>query len=316
MQRGCTSRHGRAGGAEDGELLCLLAQLEPTLQATTRLPPTFSPPSRPAQARKQRRAAEQVAPLLEAAARDLEYLAEVEVQVAQMGGATHLAALQEVQVRRWEWRCCGQAVPVLEPAPAAAPQLLDTPANPPPSFLPRTPQADLVSGGFMKAPPDAALADKAAAKARKIAGKQRGGGGAKRSDGGASQHDFRRYSTPGGLSVLVGRNSRQNDEISCRLAQPRDVWMHARGVPGAHVLLRVPAGSEAGDADLAFAADLAAFFSKARTSGKVDVTVCDPKHLSKPSGAKPGQVMVRKEAATLVGRPDSSAAAAAGETSD
>ena len=85
-----------------------------------------------------------------------------------------------------------------------------------------------------------------------------------------------------------------------------------RGVPGAHLLMRIPAGQQAAEADLQFAADLAAWFSKVRTEGKADVTVADPKHISKPTGAKPGQVMVRKEA-VLVGRPDQSLAARSGE---
>lgn len=75
----------------------------------------------------------------------------------------------------------------------------------------------------MKAPPDAALADKAASKARKA---QRRGTASGNTGGGAQ--DFRRYQSPSGLAVLVGRNSRQNDELSCRMAQPGDVWMHAR----------------------------------------------------------------------------------------
>lgn len=85
-----------------------------------------------------------------------------------------------------------------------------------------------------------------------------------------------------------------------------------RGVPGAHLLMRVPAGRQPDAADLSFAANLAAWFSKSRADGKVEVTVCDPKHLSKPTGAKPGQVLVRKER-TLVGRPAESAAARSGE---
>lgn len=47
------------------------------------------------------------------------------------------------------------------------------------------------------------------------------------------------------LQVLIGRNNRQNDELSHRIAQPQDVWMHARGVPGAHTVLRIPAGRSA-----------------------------------------------------------------------
>ena len=68
--------------------------------------------------------------------------------------------------------------------------------------------------------------------------------------------------------MLVGRNNRQNDELTHRVARPTDVWMHARGVPGAHVLLRRP-NDEKGDApaaDLQFAADLAAWFSKVHTA--------------------------------------------------
>lgn len=49
---------------------------------------------------------------------------------------------------------------------------------------------------------------------------------------------FRRFSAPSGATVLVGRNNRQNDELSTKVAAPNDVWMHARLVPGAHVVLR------------------------------------------------------------------------------
>ncbi|KAL4458209.1 hypothetical protein ABPG75_013074 [Micractinium tetrahymenae] len=223
------------------------------------------------QARKQRRAVEQVAPLLAAARAELEYLAEVEVMLQQMEGGSHLEALQEVQ-------------------------------------------ADLIAGKYVKAPPDAALADKAASKAASKArraakrGGSSGGGGSESAGG----RDFRRYTSPGGFAVLVGRNSRQNEELTCRMAQPGDVWMHARGVPGAHLLMRIPAGRAPEDADLAFAADLAGWFSKARTQGKCDVTVCDPKDISKPTGAKPGQVLCRRER-VLVGRPDQSVAARSGE---
>lgn len=49
---------------------------------------------------------------------------------------------------------------------------------------------------------------------------------------------FRRFTTPSGLPVLVGRNNRQNDELSIKVAREQDVWMHARHVPGAHVVLR------------------------------------------------------------------------------
>jgi predicted ribosome quality control (RQC) complex YloA/Tae2 family protein len=87
-------------------------------------------------------------------------------------------------------------------------------------------QAELVAGGYMKAPPEAALAAKAASKARRA--HKRSGGAA----GSSGTPGYREYLSPGGLRVLVGRNSRQNDELTMRVANTSDVWMHARGVPG------------------------------------------------------------------------------------
>lgn len=87
-----------------------------------------------------------------------------------------------------------------------------------------------MAGRYMKAPPDAALADKAAARARTGAAKaaRRGGGGGERSAEGEGGRDFRRYTSPGGFQVLLGRSSRQNDELTMRVASHGDVWMHAR----------------------------------------------------------------------------------------
>lgn len=85
------------------------------------------------------------------------------------------------------------------------------------------PQSDLIAGKYMKAPPEAALADKAASKARKAARRSTASG----NTGGGAQ-DFRRYSSPSGFAVLVGRNSRQNDTLTMDMANPGDVWMHAR----------------------------------------------------------------------------------------
>ena len=99
-----------------------------------------------------------------------------------------------------------------------------------PGMHPSHLQADLIGGKYMKAPPDAALADKAASKARKA--QKRSGASGDASIAG-TQRDFRRYQSPSGFAVLVGRNSRQNDELTCRMAQPGDVWMHARSAAGA-----------------------------------------------------------------------------------
>ena len=84
--------------------------------------------------------------------------------------------------------------------------------------------------------------------------------------------------------------------------------MHARGVPGSHLIIRVPARQAPTPADLQFAANLSVFFSKARESPRWDVTMCTGKDLKKPKGAKPGQIMVIKES-VLSGVPADSAAA-------
>ena len=105
--------------------------------------------------------------------------------------------------------------------------------------------------------------------------------------------------------VLVGRNRRDNEAICFQLSRPTDIWMHARGCPGAHVLLCVRRGSpEVTDDDLDFAANLAIFYSDARTERRAAVTTAEPKHITKPRGAPPGAVSLRQEGKTLMGRPD------------
>lgn len=227
-------------------------------------------------ARKQRRAADQVAPLLQAARSQQAYLSEVELMLGQLEGIEDLSPLMEVEL-------------------------------------------DLVSGGFIKPRPEAALAEKAASKAKKA--QKKGGAGGKRASASASSSSsssnnnnidnegYRRYTSPSGNPILIGRNSRQNDQLTMRLAKPGDVWMHARGVPGAHLLLRVQGKKDAtpSDEDIQYAADLAIWFSKSREERRADVTCADPRDIVKPKGAKPGQVMVKKEW-VVVGRPGESVA--------
>jgi predicted ribosome quality control (RQC) complex YloA/Tae2 family protein len=111
--------------------------------------------------------------------------------------------------------------------------------------------------------------------------------------------------SPSGHKVLVGRNRRDNEAICFALSKPTDIWMHARGCPGAHVLLCVRRGSpEVTDEDLQFAADLAAFYSDARTERLAEVTTAEPKHITKPRGAPPGAVTLRQEGKTLLGKPE------------
>ena len=100
----------------------------------------------------------------------------------------------------------------------------------------------------------------------------------------------RRYLTQGGLSILVGRGARENHRLTFTVAAPEDFWLHARDVPGAHVILRDPEG-RAGAEDLREAAELAAFFSGARGQAYVDVHVARRKHVRAARGGH-GRVRV------------------------
>ena len=124
-------------------------------------------------------------------------------------------------------------------------------------------------------------------------------------------NDIVEYTLPRGWRVLAGRTDAANDHLSLRLAGPGDLWFHVRGMPGSHVVLFVPPG--AGEPDRAtreMAAAIAAFHSKARGGGTVAVSCTEARHVSKPAGAKPGTVTIRKETVLKV-RPLSNAQVAA-----
>jgi predicted ribosome quality control (RQC) complex YloA/Tae2 family protein len=99
----------------------------------------------------------------------------------------------------------------------------------------------------------------------------------------------RRYLTSRGLEVVAGRGARENQKITFEVAAPDDWWLHARDVPGAHVVLRDPEG-RAGDEDLREAAEVAAFFSDAGAEAQADVHATRRKHLRPGGGA--GRVRV------------------------
>ncbi|MBT7162668.1 MAG: DUF814 domain-containing protein [Victivallales bacterium] len=109
------------------------------------------------------------------------------------------------------------------------------------------------------------------------------------------QADCYEYGLPGGWQVLAGRTEVDNDVLSIKLAAANDYWFHVRGMPGSHVVLRCPDGGEPDRATLEAAAAIAAWHSKARTGGMVAVSCTQAKHVSKPRGAKPGTVHIRKE---------------------
>ena len=117
----------------------------------------------------------------------------------------------------------------------------------------------------------------------------------KQSSSNAEKLPYRRYRTSGGLEVRVGRNSRANDELTLQHSSPRDIWMHARHVGGAHVVLRWQ-DQEANPpmSDIMEAAALAAFHSRSRTSRTVPVDYTRKKYVTKRRKAPPGQVIMER----------------------
>lgn len=111
-----------------------------------------------------------------------------------------------------------------------------------------------------------------------------------------------RYRTPSGFELLIGRNNRQNDQLTFRIAGDYDLWFHTQEIPGSHGLLRLEPGAAPDDADLQFAADLTAYYSRAKQSDQVPVVYTEPKNVYKPKGAKPGMAIYKQER-IVWGRP-------------
>ena len=114
----------------------------------------------------------------------------------------------------------------------------------------------------------------------------------------------RKIVLPSGSVIFVGRNNRQNDLVTFKTAQPRDLWFHTKDIPGSHVILR-SGGTVPSAPDIEKAAHLAAWFSKARESANVPVDYTERRYVKKPAGAKPGFVIYEKQK-TLRVTPDSS----------
>lgn len=98
----------------------------------------------------------------------------------------------------------------------------------------------------------------------------------------------------GGYTILVGKNNAGNDRIVKELAAPDDLWLHAQGIPGSHVLVKVRPGKETAREVIEEAARLAVLHSKAKGQGNVPVFLAEARHVSKFKGAKPGLVRISK----------------------
>ena len=96
------------------------------------------------------------------------------------------------------------------------------------------------------------------------------------------------YESSDGTEIIVGRNNKQNEFLTNRLARKDDIWLHTKDIPGSHVIIR---SSEPSEETLIEAASIAAFYSKAKMSSSVPVDYTFVRHVKKPNGAKPGYVI-------------------------
>ncbi len=106
----------------------------------------------------------------------------------------------------------------------------------------------------------------------------------------SKKQDFNHFKSTGGFEILVGKSNTQNDQLTTKVASNKDIWLHTKTIPGSHVIIRTE-GQEVDDATLEEAALIAAYYSKARESSNVPVDYTLIKHVTKPSGAKPGMVI-------------------------
>jgi predicted ribosome quality control (RQC) complex YloA/Tae2 family protein len=129
----------------------------------------------------------------------------------------------------------------------------------------------------------------------------------------------RRLRTSEGWAVLIGRSNEGNDHLTLHLARPEDYWFHVHGAAGSHVVLRRGKGkNEPSKRTLEEVAAWTAFYSQARTAGRVPVIWTLKKYVRKPRGAKPGTVICEREKSLMVrpGEPPKTALAGDEPTPD
>ncbi|NRO57484.1 Rqc2 family fibronectin-binding protein [Lactobacillus helveticus] len=103
-----------------------------------------------------------------------------------------------------------------------------------------------------------------------------------------TERNLNEFKLSSGKHVLVGKNNYQNDWLTLKKANKSDYWFHVKNMPGSHVILR---DDQPSDDDIKEAAEIAAFFSKAKNSAHVQVDYVQDKRVKKPNGAKPGFVI-------------------------
>ncbi|MCX8725423.1 Rqc2 family fibronectin-binding protein [Lactobacillus sp. B4007] len=103
-----------------------------------------------------------------------------------------------------------------------------------------------------------------------------------------TEHNLNKFRLSSGKTVLVGKNNYQNDWLTLKKANKTDIWFHVKNIPGSHVILQ---DANPSDDDILEAAEIAAYFSKAKNSAHVQVDYVQDKRVKKPNGARPGFVI-------------------------
>jgi len=111
----------------------------------------------------------------------------------------------------------------------------------------------------------------------------------------APAQSYRTYTSADGISILVGKTAKDNDHLTFKVGKPDDLWLHARGTPGSHVIVRLEKGQTVPHETLKDAATLTLWFSDLRKSGKGEVIYTLRKFVKKAKGQKPGAVTVERE---------------------
>lgn len=99
-----------------------------------------------------------------------------------------------------------------------------------------------------------------------------------------------RFRSSDGFEILVGKNNRQNDQLTLKTAKATDLWLHTQGIAGSHVIIKTD-GKQPPEQTIFEAAQLAAYHSKGRSGSQVPVDCTAVKFVKKPAGAKPGMVI-------------------------
>jgi len=113
------------------------------------------------------------------------------------------------------------------------------------------------------------------------------------------RHPFREFEHEG-YQIFVGKNARNNDELSFKFANKEDLWLHAKDVSGSHVVIRQQAGKKIPLNVLEYAASLAAYYSKRKNDTLVPVIYTPRKYIRKRKGDPPGAVVVEREEVLMI----------------